>query len=81
MARATPPTGAFILDAATLVLVAAIVVLDLHALRRTWTSDASGMTASIWTAIIVLLPLVGVVLWMFAGPKFRSAETDPARKI
>jgi len=61
--------------------IALIAVLDAYALWRTWTSDASGMTASIWTGIILLLPAVGVALWVFAGPKFRSSETDPDWKI
>lgn len=58
-----------------------LIALHAYALWRTWTSDTSGATALIWTCVIVLLPFVGVAMWMLAGPKFRSTETDPDRKI
>jgi hypothetical protein len=69
------------MEPAAAVFLLLIVLLDAYALWRTWTSDASGATAAIWSGIVILLPLLGVGLWMFAGPKFRSPETDPDRKI
>jgi hypothetical protein len=46
-----------------------ILVLDILAIVKVMNSGAGTGSKVIWTLIIVLLPVLGLVLWFFAGPK------------
>lgn len=46
-----------------------ILALDIWALLGVWSSGASAGAKLLWTAIIVILPVIGLILWYFAGPK------------
>tara|TARA_R110000772_G_scaffold166300_1_gene277961 strand:- start:3713 stop:3895 length:183 start_codon:yes stop_codon:yes gene_type:complete len=46
-----------------------ILALDIWALLGVWGSGASVGSKLIWTLIIVILPVVGLLLWFFVGPK------------
>ncbi len=46
-----------------------ILALDIWALLGVWGSGASVGTKIIWSAIIIILPVIGLLLWFFVGPK------------
>lgn len=46
-----------------------ILALDIWALLGIWSSSTPTATKLVWTAVIILLPLIGVILWYFIGPK------------
>ncbi len=45
------------------------LVLFIWALINIWQSSASGLAKVIWTLIVFFLPLVGLIVWFFIGPK------------
>ena len=45
-----------------------ILLADLWAITRTLRSDADKLRKALWIAIVLLLPFVGVVLWVLWGP-------------
>lgn len=51
-------------------MTAGIMVLlaDIWAITRTLRSDASAKTKVMWVAIVLVLPFVGMVLWILFGP-------------
>lgn len=46
-----------------------VLILDIWALLGVWGSGASVVTKLIWTAVILILPVIGLLLWYFVGPK------------
>jgi len=46
-----------------------VLALDVWALINVWGSGSSLGGKLIWTLIILVLPLVGMLLWFFVGPK------------
>jgi hypothetical protein len=46
-----------------------ILVLDIWAILQVFKSNASTVAKIIWTLVIVCLPVVGLIIWYFAGPK------------
>jgi hypothetical protein len=46
-----------------------VLVLDIYAIYQTLTSTASTTAKVVWTVVIVLLPVVGFIAWLIAGPK------------
>ena len=46
-----------------------VLVLDIYAIYKVLTSGASTGAKLLWTLLIVLLPVVGLILWFFLGPK------------
>jgi hypothetical protein len=52
-------------------VVSAVIVLllDLWVLASVWRSTKSSGTKLGWTALIVILPLAGLVIWGVAGPR------------
>jgi len=51
-----------------------VLVLDIYAIYQTLTSSASTAAKAIWTLVIILLPVVGFIAWLIAGPKDRSVR-------
>jgi hypothetical protein len=51
-------------------MTAGIMVLlaNLWAITRTIRSDADTKTKVMWVAIVLVLPFVGMVLWILFGP-------------
>ena len=45
-----------------------ILLANLWAILRTVRSDATRNSKIQWVAIVLLLPFVGVVLWILSGP-------------
>jgi hypothetical protein len=46
-----------------------ILLLDIWALASVWRSTKSSSTKLGWTALIFILPLVGLAIWGIAGPR------------
>jgi hypothetical protein len=49
-----------------------IFVLDIWAIIRVIQSPASTGTKVLWTVLILLMPVLGLVLWFFLGPRDRG---------
>lgn len=45
-----------------------ILIADIYALIKIFGSRAEALTKAIWAAIVIVLPLLGVVAWFLAGP-------------
>ena len=50
-----------------------ILVLDIWAIINVWQSSSSTTAKLLWTLGIVLFPVLGVIVWFFAGPRGRMA--------
>jgi hypothetical protein len=46
-----------------------ILVADIWAIFNVLQSPASTGTKVVWTLVILLLPLIGLVIWFLAGPR------------
>ena len=46
-----------------------LVLLDLWIINSVWRSDKTSRTKLGWTALVILLPFVGAVIWSIAGPR------------
>lgn len=46
-----------------------ILVLDIIALLNIWGGAASTGSKIIWSLLILFLPLIGLLLWFFFGPR------------
>ncbi|WP_113911788.1 PLDc N-terminal domain-containing protein [Roseovarius dicentrarchi] len=51
-----------------------ILVLDIYAIYQTLTSAASTLAKVIWTLVILILPVLGFIAWLIAGPRGASAR-------
>jgi hypothetical protein len=45
------------------------LILFIWALVSIWGSRASGLAKLIWSLVVFLFPLIGLIIWFFAGPK------------
>jgi hypothetical protein len=52
-----------------------ILALDIWAVINVIQSGASTGAKVVWVLLILLLPLIGLVIWYFAGPRGRRAAT------
>ncbi|MCL7420878.1 MAG: PLD nuclease N-terminal domain-containing protein [Methylobacter sp.] len=46
-----------------------ILVLDIWAIIKVVQSGASTGMKVLWVVLILILPVVGLIIWWFAGPK------------
>ena len=46
-----------------------ILIADIYAVLQIVKSNASTGLKALWIVVILLLPLLGLVIWYFAGPK------------
>ena len=46
-----------------------ILIGDIWAIVNIAQSSASGEKKALWIVLVVLLPLVGLILWYFLGPR------------
>lgn len=51
------------------IFIAAIVILDVLALIDLFKADKDLMRKGLWTAVIVFLPLIGLILYFLVGKK------------
>jgi hypothetical protein len=45
-----------------------ILVLDIYAIVMILQSPAKGIEKLVWSLVVFFLPLIGLVIWYFAGP-------------
>lgn len=50
-----------------------ILVLDIWAIINIVQSNASNGAKVLWVVLVLLLPVVGLIIWFFAGPRGRKA--------
>jgi hypothetical protein len=50
-----------------------ILAADIWAILNVFQSSASNGTKLVWTLVIIVLPLLGLALWFFLGPRGRGA--------
>ena len=46
-----------------------ILILDIWAIINIVQSSASNMAKVLWVVLVLLLPVVGLIIWFFAGPR------------
>ena len=46
-----------------------ILISDIYAIVKTLGSSASTGSKVLWVIVILLLPILGVIFWFFAGPR------------
>ncbi|HVZ80266.1 MAG TPA: PLDc N-terminal domain-containing protein [bacterium] len=46
-----------------------VLIADIYGIVQIIQSRADDMKKALWIVLIVLLPLLGVILWYFMGPK------------
>lgn len=46
-----------------------ILIGDIWAIINIFNSSATNEKKALWIVLVVLLPLVGLILWFFLGPK------------
>ncbi|MFD1341107.1 PLDc N-terminal domain-containing protein [Litorisediminicola beolgyonensis] len=51
-----------------------ILVLDIYAIYQVLTSGASTLAKLIWTLVIIILPVLGFIAWLIAGPRGGKAR-------
>ncbi|HVN34874.1 MAG TPA: PLDc N-terminal domain-containing protein [Casimicrobiaceae bacterium] len=50
-----------------------ILAGDIWAIINIFQSSVSNEKKLLWTLVVVLLPLLGLILWFFLGPRDRKA--------
>lgn len=50
-----------------------VLVLDIWAIINTLGSSASGVAKIVWTLVILVLPIIGLIAWALAGPRSRGS--------
>jgi hypothetical protein len=46
-----------------------VLVADIWAIVNIFQSSATTQAKVLWTVLVVLLPVLGFIIWFFAGPK------------
>lgn len=46
-----------------------ILILDIWAIVKIFQSSASTGAKVLWTLLIIVLPIVGLIIWLLLGPK------------
>ena len=49
-----------------------LLALDIWAVVNVWGSNSSVPAKVLWTLGIVVLPLIGFIVWLLAGPRSRT---------
>ncbi|MEJ6397514.1 PLD nuclease N-terminal domain-containing protein [Yoonia sp. 208BN28-4] len=49
-----------------------ILIADIYAIVQVWGSGAGTGAKLLWTILILALPVVGLIIWYFAGPRSGS---------
>ncbi len=50
------------------ILAALVFIADIYAIIKIIQSSASGLQKLIWVLVVLVFPLIGVIIWFFAGP-------------
>jgi hypothetical protein len=49
-----------------------ILIADIYAIVKIVQSSADGVKKIVWVLIVLILPIIGLVVWYFAGPGGKS---------
>lgn len=49
-----------------------VLIADIYAILQIVKSSASDGKKALWIAIVLLLPIVGLIIWFLAGPGGRN---------
>lgn len=49
-----------------------VLIADIYAILNVLQSSEENLKKALWVALILVLPLVGVILWYFLGPRARG---------
>lgn len=50
-----------------------VLAADVYALVQIFSSRASFLAKMLWTLLVLLLPVLGFIIWFFAGPRGSTA--------
>lgn len=50
-----------------------VLILDVWAIISIFQSGASNEKKALWIVLVVILPVVGLILWYFLGPRSGAA--------
>lgn len=50
-----------------------VLIADVWAIVNVFSSNASNGKKVVWTVLILLLPIIGFIIWWFAGPRSNRA--------
>lgn len=51
-----------------------ILAFDIYAIVKILDSGASALAKILWILLVALLPIVGLIIWFFAGPRSGSVQ-------
>ncbi|PVA06202.1 PLDc N-terminal domain-containing protein [Thalassorhabdomicrobium marinisediminis] len=51
-----------------------VLIADIYAIYQVLTSGASTGAKILWTLLILILPVVGFIIWLLAGPRGGSVN-------
>jgi hypothetical protein len=51
-----------------------IPIADIYSIYKVWTSGTSTAAKLVWTLVIALLPVIGLWIWLLAGPRGAAAN-------
>jgi hypothetical protein len=51
------------------ILAILILIADVWAILNIFQSSAGTLKKVLWIALVLILPLLGVIIWYFAGPR------------
>ncbi|KAF0675291.1 PLDc N-terminal domain-containing protein [Profundibacterium mesophilum] len=51
-----------------------VFIADIYALYNVVMSGASTLSKIIWVLVILILPVVGFIIWLIAGPRAGGAK-------
>ena len=60
-------------DAVEFIFGLIVLALDIWAIVNIVGSTASTGAKILWTLLIIILPIVGFIIWFFAGPRSRPS--------
>ncbi len=58
-----------------------ILALDIWAILQIVGSKEEDLKKVIWIVVIIALPLLGLIIWYFVGPKKKTGNTGSANKL
>ena len=50
-----------------------ILIANIYAIIQVFSSGASTGAKVLWTLLILILPVLGLIIWFFAGPRGSAA--------
>ncbi|MFC3614637.1 PLDc N-terminal domain-containing protein [Lutimaribacter marinistellae] len=51
-----------------------VLIADIYAIYQVFTSGASTLAKIVWTLVILILPVLGFIAWLVAGPRGGSVR-------